>query len=527
MAQAPPKPLHKPSESHTLDEVMKSLQDLIRNELVEPQAGQKPDIAKRSVAPPKIAPTVKPASRWEARGLGKAARKPAQDVDVDAVLDSLRDIVSQELATHTPRRPSTTESPPTPDAATELDRAGLDTSDLQIEWTEGLDAAAAALAPESESVSADDVLEPLTVELDSASKVSHAEEIEASPIDEDPKPSTKKDGKSAKDKPPQSLPDVQPGKPETEISATTSEVNRSGQQQTFLFDKSDGASPPDGLPTLDATLDISLDLPDLPETVELDDLTHNRSSTPTTVSPVPTTPEPTPGKLTTSEDKSTPRSPTIKDVARKGAVTPSDNTAAPSTEASTIEPVTEKTEIAPPSSTDETTSSMDVAPTPRVADDFNAVTPVNVGAIPSIDFVPSGASLSKKKPDTDSSAKSPEASTAPEVSASTLSAGETKAPTDQKSKTVDALIPGAKAEPETASPSSAASVDIPGAAVANATPAPPPKDRPVREIAVRTIAKLNIELRRCGERTLDPRMVDRLQFVLQELLSNDGQKKHN
>jgi len=61
-----------------------------------------------------------------------------------------------------------------------------------------------------------------------------------------------------------------------------------------------------------------------------------------------------------------------------------------------------------------------------------------------------------------------------------------------------------------------------------AAPTPSPSSaprKPVRDIAVRTVAKLNIELRRCGERTLDPRMVDRLQFVLQELLNDESVKK--
>jgi hypothetical protein len=57
-------------------------------------------------------------------------------------------------------------------------------------------------------------------------------------------------------------------------------------------------------------------------------------------------------------------------------------------------------------------------------------------------------------------------------------------------------------------------VDDPQFAPGAGTPKP---DR-VREIAIKVVAKLNIELRKCGERGLEARTVDRLNFLLREAL---------
>ena len=72
-------------------------------------------------------------------------------------------------------------------------------------------------------------------------------------------------------------------------------------------------------------------------------------------------------------------------------------------------------------------------------------------------------------------------------------------------------------------------LELTGAAGADApTPlkAPPPSSQ-AREIAVKVVAKLNIELRKCGERALDPRTIDRLQYVLHDALEAEGAKVDN
>jgi len=85
---------HKPSEKHTLDEVLKSLQDLMRGELLQeapkPPPPPKPHYGK--VGRPRKAPKA-PADPVAA--IPPSASEP---VDVDAVLASLRSLVNRELA---------------------------------------------------------------------------------------------------------------------------------------------------------------------------------------------------------------------------------------------------------------------------------------------------------------------------------------------------------------------------------------------------------------------------------------------
>ena len=58
-------------------------------------------------------------------------------------------------------------------------------------------------------------------------------------------------------------------------------------------------------------------------------------------------------------------------------------------------------------------------------------------------------------------------------------------------------------------------------------PAPLPEKKHLREMAVRVIARLNIELRKCGERGLDPMTINRLQYLLQEELEQRTPKVDN
>ena len=58
-----------------------------------------------------------------------------------------------------------------------------------------------------------------------------------------------------------------------------------------------------------------------------------------------------------------------------------------------------------------------------------------------------------------------------------------------------------------------------------AAPLPPPAR--ARELAVRVIAKLNIELRKAGNTPLDPTMIDRLEHLLREALEIAAAKPEN
>lgn len=101
----PEKLKHKPNEKHTLDEVLKSLQDLIHNDLL------------RDPNPP---PTISaaPAPETSASPAPAAdAASPDPDVPFEAVVASLEQLVTRELATGHDDRPEPTAAMQTPEAA--------------------------------------------------------------------------------------------------------------------------------------------------------------------------------------------------------------------------------------------------------------------------------------------------------------------------------------------------------------------------------------------------------------------------
>ena len=75
-------------------------------------------------------------------------------------------------------------------------------------------------------------------------------------------------------------------------------------------------------------------------------------------------------------------------------------------------------------------------------------------------------------------------------------------------------------------PASLASPNMaPAPPIARGTPA---KDTAgTRNLAVQVVAKLNTELRKCGERALNPATVDRLQYLLREVLERGAAAADN
>ncbi len=72
------------------------------------------------------------------------------------------------------------------------------------------------------------------------------------------------------------------------------------------------------------------------------------------------------------------------------------------------------------------------------------------------------------------------------------------------------------------------------AATATAKPMPPSAQKArrrdsaaARNLAIQIVAKLNMELRKCGERALSPATVDRLQYLLREALAQGGSDVDN
>jgi hypothetical protein len=87
---------HKPSEKHTLDEVLKSLQDLIRNELLEVRKPPEPPPSPDPSAPRKRGrPRKPPPPEPPARETPAPPLKP--EAEVEAVMSSLEHLVEHEL----------------------------------------------------------------------------------------------------------------------------------------------------------------------------------------------------------------------------------------------------------------------------------------------------------------------------------------------------------------------------------------------------------------------------------------------
>ena len=94
METTDPKYKHKPSEKHTLEEVLKSLQDLIRNDLLD---NNQAAAGKSGSAP--IPSEEKPPREYTApvREDFAPVNPAAGPVNLDAVMRSLKDLVSNEL----------------------------------------------------------------------------------------------------------------------------------------------------------------------------------------------------------------------------------------------------------------------------------------------------------------------------------------------------------------------------------------------------------------------------------------------
>jgi hypothetical protein len=104
METSDPKYKHKPSEKHTLEEVLKSLQDLIRNDLVEGASGTaKPGSApvesrQREGIPPGTAEAKPRRENTSSVREDFAPASPgAGPVNLDAVMRSLKDLIGNEL----------------------------------------------------------------------------------------------------------------------------------------------------------------------------------------------------------------------------------------------------------------------------------------------------------------------------------------------------------------------------------------------------------------------------------------------
>ncbi len=107
------RPKHKPNEKHTLDEVLKSLQDLVRNDVLDKSV--EPESATAATAPPSLEPPA------------KGARMPPPR-DMSHIIDALEDLLSTHLDDETKPTELTTEPEATTktESTTEIELSPVD-----------------------------------------------------------------------------------------------------------------------------------------------------------------------------------------------------------------------------------------------------------------------------------------------------------------------------------------------------------------------------------------------------------------
>lgn len=530
----PSKYKHKPSPKHTLEEVLKSLQDLIRNDLLD---------AKSTAAEPASALVADDAAGESGRASPTPERSPSEPVapvredfapttpqsgpvNLNAVMRSLKDLIHNEL--------DTGEEPPTTDAEPETIEAPPPPFDAQHAPAEADEPAPEEYTPE-EFAPLD---EELTLDETAAAVPAPppASVLPELPGDIEPELITEPEPVPA---PPSMMESIGPGK-------TTP-----GTQQELPFDVPPAPAVEARLPPREPAPAPSSSEPAVAAgtvTPEIDNLA------PATVPPA----EPE-AALPTIEVEENFDAAAYFETAPESAArsAPEIQSAATGTEQTTLTPEPAPP-VAPPR---ETKTTLELATEP---------TAENTLTMPAVDFDTVGFQSSREKPSAPppagatpspaseppapiAEASAPAAAPTTDTSVETPPAAETKTGSDTEPVKVESQVattpaadvvtrPAAAIEP--APPAAAGPPpfnldDIPVLKEVVAPPAgstllaeppasrtPPPRPSPdrARDLVVRAVAKLNIEMRRSGGVGLDTKTILRLQQLIREELEKDGEK---
>ena len=534
----PSKYKHKPSPKHTLEEVLKSLQDLIRNDLLDAKsAAAKSEFSAvaddTAVGSDRVSPTAEKSAPEPAAPVREdfaPATPESGPVNLDAVMRSLKDLIHNELDTGegpapaTDAEPETIEAPPPPfdaqpapadaDEPAPQEYTPEEFAPLDEELT--LDETAAAIpAPPPASALPElpgDIVQELIVE---------PEPVPAPPV---------------------IMESVSPGK------------TAPGTQQELPFDV-----PP--APAVEARLPSR-------EPAPVSAPPSNSEPAIITETVAPEIDNPAPATVSPAEPEAA--LPTIEVEEDFDAAAYFE---AASESAATVAPETQNTAVDTERTTPTPEPAPPVAPPPEIKTTLELATEPSVEntlTMPTVDFDSVDFQASRGEPsapaggDTPSPGSEPPApvaeASAPETepitatTAETPPAAETKAGSDTEPVKLgpqDATTPATdvatkpEAATEPASPPTASQApfnldDIPvlkevvappaGSALLAEPPAsrtpPPPRSSPdrARDLVVRAVAKLNIEMRRTGGVGLDTKTILRLQQLIREELEKGGEK---
>lgn len=522
METTDPKYKHKPSEKHTLEEVLKSLQDLIRNDLLD---NDRAAAEKSGVAP--ISGEEKP-PREHATPVREdfAPVNPAAGpVNLDAVMRSLKDLVSNELNVGGEPAAAEESSP----ARTEDHEANGNLADEfapldeELTFEESMEIVppphttptmpevpgeiSAEMLSEPEAEAAPSPPAPVPeIETDIAPGTQHQLLFEeAPPPATEPEPST---------------PDLAP-EPELEPETGTDGIAPEMTQETAVQDFPDASG--DALPTIDVeeTFDenayfeaeakqTEASSTDTQETREIVLSALGTSLEPETAPPANGEAQ-VPAENPAPASESTSGKPEIKlEIADEPATENLLNV--PSVDFDTVE-FELPHEEPPPSRTTETPAPADESsPLATDAGLAREITlepgPVEIQP-PSAETKPGATPETEKVPDT--------ATTPPATGESQASAPATEPATPESFNLDDIPVLHEVVAPPAGSA-------LAGEPVSPAMEPPLPAPDRARDIVVRAVAKLNVEMRKHGGAGLDTKTILRLQQLIRQELEKDGEK---
>jgi hypothetical protein len=505
----PSKYKHKPSPKHTLEEVLKSLQDLIRNDLLDakpPAAKPEPALVSDDAAVAAVPAPEK--SRPEPAAPVREDFAPitpeSGPVNLNAVMRSLKDLIHNELDTGEEPAPADAAEPepveaPVPPLDAQLAPADADEAKPEEYIPE-------EPAPLEEELTLDETAAAVPAAPPASTLPELPGDIEPELIDEpktEPVPA-----------PPVIMESVGPGKTKTPA----------GMQQELPFDM-----PP--APAVEARLPPRKPAPPPAPPSNAEPMPAPETA-PGSDKPVPAA-EPEAALPTIDVEEDFDAAAYFETAPETAAIAPEPQDAAPVPEKTTPTPAAEPP-VAPPPET-KTTLELAIEPTAE-----------NTPAMPAVDFdnldlqpprqEPPAPAAGGAKPAPDGEAPPP--ITEASAPATTETAAETP-PTAQTASGTEAV----KTEPQddaapAANPAPFSIDDIPvlkevvappaGGALlieppaAHTPPLRPSPDR-TRDLVVRAVARLNVEMRRSGGVGLDTKTILRLQQLIREELGKDGE----
>ncbi|HYA39122.1 MAG TPA: hypothetical protein VEI74_12720 [Candidatus Methylomirabilis sp.] len=535
----PSKYKHKPSPKHTLEEVLKSLQDLIRNDLLDAKS------AVGNAEPPPNSDAGESQSGQPTLEMEKPALERATPVreefapttpesgpiNLDAVMRSLKDLVSNELDTGEESAPAIDAEPETIDAPPppfDAQQAQPDAGEIAPE-----EYTPEEFTPLDEELTLDETAEaapappPTSAMPELPGEISEELIIEREPVPA-PEPPAKTESVGPEitkagaqqelpfDAPP--LPAVEarlpprepapasplPTSPEPAVDAEAVMPETSGEPPAITL----AVEPEAALPTIDVeeSFDAGVYFDTTPASAE----SASPGSVATTIHAevTPVTPEPArPDEPPPPEEKPPLElaiEPTVESTLTMPSVDfetvdlkPPQESAAPPVAAESPMP-----ENPPPATASETTMTPETTPAPATE------TP----PAPEIKSEPDNEAVQTATLELTASAPGVEAS--PETAAETPSTPAGSPPPfnlDDIPVLKEVVAPPAGSALQTVPP-------LPGA-----EPRRPSPDR-ARDLVVRAVAKLNIEMRRTGGVGLDTKTILRLQQLIREELEKDGKK---